>query len=226
MKSLRSILSLLIISFLFIHFENALSGNNKENNYADQIFIPATIKNKIQTGDIVLRNGKGFISDVFRQFSLKDKSYSHAGIISIEDDKIFVYHILQGMEQKSEVSGQKSKDAGINESYLRKELLESFCNSNNNSAYAIYRYDLSKNAKEKIIDKLESFSKKKIIFDSHFDLDTDSAMYCTELVYKAIEAASENEHYLPYSIVEGNKYIAPDNLYLNPHAALIYSRDY
>ncbi|HKR06294.1 MAG TPA: YiiX/YebB-like N1pC/P60 family cysteine hydrolase [Bacteroidia bacterium] len=226
MKSFWFTFIALVVFCLFMQFENNLSGSSKRNNYTGEFLIPGTIKNNIQSGDIILRNGKGFISDVFRQFSLKDKSYSHAGIISVEQDKIFVYHIIGGENRMAEVRGQKPEDEIMNGELLRKELLEAFCNSKENNAYAIYRYDLSKKAKENIITNLHSMYGKKIVFDSHFDLATDTALYCSELVYKAVTAAAADKNYIPLTIINGNKYIAPDNLYLNPHAALIYSYTY
>ena len=57
--------------------------------------IPAvTFGGNYQTGDIVLRNGKGFISDLFRNTSKREKKYSHAGIIVIENNQPYVYHML------------------------------------------------------------------------------------------------------------------------------------
>jgi hypothetical protein len=226
MKSFWFTFIVAVMFCLFMQPENNLSGSSRRNNYSGEFLIPGTIKNKIQSGDIVLRSGKGFISDVFRQFSLKDKNYSHAGIISVEQNKVFVYHILGEENRRPEVSGQKPEDKIMKGESLRKELLESFCNSKENNAYAIYRYDLSKKAKENIITNLHSMARKKIVFDSYFDLATDAAMYCSELVYKAVTAAAGDKKYIPFTMVEGNKYIAPDNLYLNPHAALIYSYTY
>jgi hypothetical protein len=209
MKTFRVILLILVILLCIIQHENSLSGSRKKDNYSKEIFISEEIQNKMQSGDVILRNGKGFISDVFRQFSLKDKSYSHAGIVSIEQKKVYVYHILGGEES--------------NEKSLRKELLASFCNFSQNDAVAVYRYDLSPHIKDNIIGKLQSLSRKKITFDSHFDLKTDSAMYCTELIYKVVTVASGNNKYFPTTFIDGNEYIAPDNLYLNGHASLIFT---
>src|SRR5689334_9587573 len=68
--------------------------------------------NSVESGDVVFRLGHGFISESMRKFSLKDPRYSHAGIISIENGKPVVYHLLGG---ESSVS------------ILQKESLEKFC---------------------------------------------------------------------------------------------------
>jgi hypothetical protein len=212
MKAFRIVITGGILLFLFSGHENNISGNSKSNIDFENTFPAEAIKSKIETGDIILRSGKGFISDVFRQFSLKDKRFSHSGIVSVEKNRIFVYHILG--------------DERSYGSQVRKELLDSFCNGKENNSFAVYRYDLTTDEKKNMVTNLQLFSERKIKFDSHFDLETDSAMYCTELVYKAVEATTGNKQYLPYTIINGNKYIAPDNLYMNRHSKLIYSYIY
>ena len=205
---------LLTVSFLFLLFlwnRNELLGSESKNVFHNQRFLHS-IENKFQTGDIILRSGKGFISHFFRELSLNDKKFSHAGIIYIEGNKIFVYHILGG------------KPGIANE--LRKEPLETFCNRNENNGFAVYRYDLSSDKKSEMIKMTEKLFSSKIKFDTHFDLSTDSEMYCTELVYKIVNTASGKNNYLPFTIVNSNKFIAPDNLYWNNHATLVISVDY
>jgi permuted papain-like amidase YaeF/Yiix C92 family enzyme len=201
-----------VVFFVFMQYEKSVSGNSIRNNCNRGCPIHASVKIKLQSGDVILRSGKGFISDVFRQLSSGDKKYSHAGIISIEEHKVFVYHILGGETKQG--------------SQIRKELLDSFCAEKNNKAFAVYRYDLANEEKKNMLNNLQLLFSKKITFDPHFDLATDSAMYCTELVYKVVEAAVHDKKYLPYTFAEGNKYIALDNLYMNPHSKLIYSRTY
>ena len=212
MKTFRIIFIAGAVILLFFKHEYSLSENSKPKNYFKNPFPDESIKNNFESGDIILRSGKGFISDVFRQFSLNDKKYSHAGIISVKQNKVFVYHILGGEAKQP--------------TQMRKELLDSFCSATENNSFAIYRYDLTNTEKENMLNNLNSFSQKKIIFDSHFDLATDSAMYCTELVYKMVESATTKKNYLPVTVIDGNKFIAPDNLYINAHARLIYSYAY
>ncbi len=45
---------------------------------------------------MVLRTGNDFTSESLRQLSFTDKTYSHCGIASIENDSIFIYHALGG----------------------------------------------------------------------------------------------------------------------------------
>ncbi len=212
MKKSGFVLMLSIVLFLFGRVENIFSGISKTSPDTDKLFISLETETKFQSGDIVLRSGKGFISDVFRQFSKNDKKYSHAGIISLEDEQVYVYHILGGKT--------------INGGQLRKELLSSFCDEKENSSVAVYRYDLNQKEVKNMMNALEVLKSKQMKFDSHFDLSTDSSLYCTELIYKLVEASSMKKNYLPFTIVDGQKYIAPDNLYINSHATLIFSNQH
>ena len=82
----------------------------------------------VQTGDIVFRLGHGFISESMRKFSLKDPRYSHAGIISIENGKPVVYHLLGGESSTTTI---------------QKESLEKFCSHTEAASFAVYRTSLS-----------------------------------------------------------------------------------
>jgi len=91
---------------LFCNKEN-LFGNHNLKVANNKVVFPEEIRTNLQPGDVILRSGKGFISNVFRQFSVKDKRYSHAGIIDSENGKFYVYHILGGT---SSTSGELKKN--------------------------------------------------------------------------------------------------------------------
>ena len=127
------------------------------------------IVGKVQSGDIVFRLGHGFISESMRKFSLKDPRYSHAGIVSIEEGRAIIYHLIGG---ESSVS------------VIRKESLENFCSPEEAASFAVYRAALT-NAQINLVDSLNRhYYKAKLPYDSRFDFSTDSALYCTEYVYK------------------------------------------
>lgn len=41
----------------------------------------------LKSGDLILRHGRGIISDAFMQLSVKEKKYSHSGLIHKEGGK-------------------------------------------------------------------------------------------------------------------------------------------
>lgn len=202
-RFLLPIFSLFLLSSLFK--ENFIY-NEDDLSSVSQIAIPHI---QLQTGDLILRDGRGFISEVFKSFSLKDPKYSHAGLINIENGKIYVYHALGGEENVS--------------NKLKKESLVNFCNSKISRAFAIYRYDLTTDQKQKLSQLVKESYTKKLEFDKQFDIETDDAMYCSEFIYKVITKATDSRNYLSTTDLKGIKYIAIDNLYYNQHCKLIYN---
>lgn len=165
-----------------------------------------------RSGDLIFRHGRGAISEALKLFSRHDAAYSHAGIISIENKKVFVYHAIGGEENPT--------------NHLRKDPLELFCNPNNVHSFGMYRLDLD-NDKFRKVDSLASvYFRKGLEFDTKFDLNTDDKMYCSEFVYKVILKVTGDKNYLPLSAVSGMKYVACDDLYLNPHCSCLYRYQY
>jgi hypothetical protein len=155
----------------------------------------------IQPGDLIVRTGKDFTSETFSKLSLKDKTYSHCGIASIEHDSIFVYHAIGGEWNPN----QK----------LRRDAIEIFCNPFENKGFGIFRYKLSADEKKNLIHFAQSHYKKGIIFDMQFNLATDDRMYCSEFVYKAVRAASLNKIALSVTILHHIQFVAIDNLFID-----------
>jgi hypothetical protein len=166
----------------------------------------------LHSGDLIFRHGRGAISDAFAFFSRRESKYSHAGIIHVENEKVYVIHAIGGEENPA--------------NKLRKDPLEVFCNPNNVTAFGIYHLDLNSAQLQKIdsIGLLEF--KNGLEFDTKFDLQTDDKMYCTEFVYKAIGQVTRHDKYLSLSKVSGFTYVACDDLYLNSHAIPVYSYNY
>jgi hypothetical protein len=159
-------------------------------------------KKLIRSGDLILRTGIDFTSETMRLLSSKDKTYSHCGIASIENDSLFVYHAI---------GGEFNPDQK-----LRRDPFELFCNPYENRGFGIFRYKLTAVQKEKLINVVHAFYKKGIKFDMQFDLATDDRMYCSEFVYKSIEQAIDHQIILPVTVLSHVKFIATDNLFINP----------
>jgi hypothetical protein len=167
---------------------------------------------KLRSGDLVFRMGRGFISHSMRQFSLKEPRYSHAGILALEANKVFVYHCIGGEDNP--------------ESELRKDLFESFCSPELAHSFGVFRLPVDAASGERIVCKADSLFKKRVLFDEQFDLSTDEKMYCTEFVYKTIKSLVSEKIPLSSSEVSGKKYIACDDLFLIPNTKLIYQTTY
>jgi len=178
------------------HFE---STPNSNISIPDSLFLP---------GDIIFREGRGIISDAFRQMSLNDKKYSHAGIIHGYNNQLYVFHTIGGEENKDRK--------------MRMDLLSDFISPLQSNAFAVYRTDLD-NMK---IDSIAStFYGNEVKFDAEFDLGTLDKLYCTEMVYRILTHVSGNDNYLPLTELSGVKYVSCDNIYLSPHLKNIFTQN-
>lgn len=151
----------------------------------------------VQSGDLVLRTGRDYTSEVMRKLSRHDKTYSHCGIASIENDSVFVYH---------SIGGEWNPDQK-----LKRDLFALFCNPYENRGFGIYRYSLNKKQKEEFLQNIHQFFKDQVKFDMQFSLDTDDRMYCSEMVYKAINPVLK----LKTTTINLIKFVAVDNLFVD-----------
>ncbi len=138
---------------------------NKTTNIKN---IPLT---NLNNGDLVLRCGRSTESYAV-YLADKNAEFTHLGIISIEDEIPFVIHVVP----------DKNK-------LVRKESLKEFLKPKNASEFAIYRSHYNKFFLDKVVQEANSFYLKKYEFDDKYDLETDSKLYCTELVLKAFNNA-------------------------------------
>ncbi|MFN8143084.1 MAG: YiiX/YebB-like N1pC/P60 family cysteine hydrolase [Bacteroidia bacterium] len=214
----ESVLLLVVCASLVLIF---LSGSGwiepvKAKMQASQVnkswLLAAPDKALLHSGDIIFRHGRGFISNAFLKFSLKDPRYSHAGIIEIENGNIFVYHCIGGEENKS--------------NKMKKESLAEFCRADRIHSFGIFRTDLGKEALAKIRNEVQAFYSNGLEFDTDFDLRSDNKMYCTEMVYKLLQDASGDKNYIPLTHVSGRTFVSCDNIYLSHHCTGIYSYNY
>ncbi len=160
------------------------------------------MKPLVKSGDLILRTGKDFTSELMRKLSQHEKTYSHCGIASWENDTLFIYHAL---------GGEWNPDQK-----LRRDLFEMFCNPYENRGFGIFRYKINHTQQKSIIDTARKFYKKGIMFDMKFDLATDDRMYCSEFVYKTIEKATKDSVVLGTTTLNHIQFIAVDNLFVNP----------
>ncbi len=164
-------------------------------------------KQLVHSGDLILRTGRDFTSDIVRKMSTKDFTFSHCGIASWENDTLFVYHSLSGQWNP--------------EKTIRRDTFAFFCNPYENKGLGIYRYQFNSEEIQKIVEQTKEFYHQKIIFDMQFDLATDDKMYCTEFIYKIFQKVLPNQNIIPLTKNQNISYVAVDNLFLNDHCAEI-----
>lgn len=155
-------------------------------------------------GDVILRNGVGIISELFATCSLADKTFSHAGILLDTDSGWVVCHALGG-----EASGEGG---------LLLDELEEFCSRQVTDTFMVFRLTDDAATRARVRSYCLRKRNEEVRFDRRFDLTDTSAMYCTELVYRAYESSTGGSISLPLTSFNGLRYVACDNLYLNRYA--------
>jgi hypothetical protein len=170
------------------------------------------IKPLIAQGDMILRTGNDFTSESLRQLSFTDKTYSHCGIASIENDTVFVYHALGGEWNPDEK--------------LRRDPLELFCNPMENRGFGVFSFKFSALQVKNLDSIVKAWYKKGIMFDMKFDLATNDRLYCAEFVSKAVTAASNSQINFSTSKINNFEFVAVDNLFLNKYCIEKYRAKY
>ena len=175
---------------------------NQEQRYNRDLRTIVQAEKNVKQGDLILRTGRDFTSDIMRRVSTKDKTYSHCGLASFEHDTLFVYHAI---------GGEWNPDQK-----LRRDPFELFCNPYESKGFGIYRYQLNRNEQLQIVNLIRNSYIKGIMFDMQFNLDSNDRMYCSEFVYKTIERATGYEIKIPVDTFNSLKFVAVDNLFINP----------
>jgi hypothetical protein len=154
---LLSVIILAICALAYIVFVEMPIG--------ESVFIQETgsLIALLEDGDIICRFGDRLYSHFFRGASIEDRRYSHTGIIRINDGFITVIH-AEGTTRPGE-------------DYVREDPLEEFISVSR--AIGIYRLN---------IDDTSLISSKAleyigIPFDWQWDMNDNSKLYCTELLY-------------------------------------------
>lgn len=127
---------------------------------------------KLKDGDLILRRGRSVESMAVCLLD-NNHDFSHIGIIARESDIPYVVHVVPE-----------------NPGFVLKEKTHEFLERSKASHYAVYRPLFKKHQLEEAAHKALSFYREKIVFDNHYDMNSDSALYCTELVIKAFKSVN------------------------------------
>jgi hypothetical protein len=227
---------LLFLSFLILSCSYRANQNNaaappSKNAYSGAQGLIKEGALLLKDGDLLLRSGQEYSSQMISRFSRNDKTYSHAGLVFIENGLPVVYHILPGDENPDEK--------------LRTDSLNAFLNPRRNFGFAIYRYRLDSNQVNRLKDIIHQWYRQGVYFDYEFNLKTSDRMYCSEMIRKALMLSSGNQIVLnttkptdteaatfskytkvPAFKVVHNDIVAIDNLFLHPECRLIKRFDF
>ena len=168
---------LLLVLPLFFFYSN---GKKPSLSHSDECTIPV---NRLKEGDIILRKGKGLISELLSKTALEDQTFSHAGIILKFGNQWMVCHAFGG--ESNPVQG------------VQLESVNDFTNQRLADSIAVFRYKIQEEEVERLRFRCMEYVRSKVPFDSHFDINDDASLYCTEMVSKAYTYATRERISLP-----------------------------
>src|SRR6185437_5283891 len=145
-----------------------LAAQKRSNNNLNNKTVDSSVR-LLRSGDLVVRTGTGVSSYMLCTMNQYDKTYSHCGIVAIENGYPFVYH---------SIGGEDNPDARV-----RRDSANFFFSPYNNMGFGIARYDLNEAEVNKLLQKARQYYIERRKFDMDFDLKTDDRLYCAELVY-------------------------------------------
>jgi len=158
-------------AWLFLHIYNSHSDREQaaSNYHLTRDEIPL-----IHDGDIILRHGYGFVSDLIVERLGEVYDISHCAIACKDSDSIYVIHsVSQSLSPYDGVQSQK---------------LEPFIHDSQENSVIIVRYKSKVPGKDgsNISRRAKQYLAKRIPFDHAFNINDSSEFYCQELPYKCI----------------------------------------
>lgn len=168
----------LLLSIIFYSCSDGSTAPPKELTREEKILANIdTFKAVARDGDLVVRLTDDVISQQVKYLNQRDPSFSHAGIIVTRNGQKMVCNI--GPDKPGSDT-------------VKFEPIDSFINTKNHVSCALYRYDFSASEASAFVSELENYHANNIRFDIRYALETDSVIYCSEMIYKSIQKATNN----------------------------------
>lgn len=156
----------------------------------------------VHTGDIIVRTGNDMTSYMFCRANRRDHTYSHCGIVSVENGYPFVYHSIGGEDNPDEV--------------LRRDSLNFWLSPVHNTGFGIRRTLFNPAQIDAMLQVAQSYYRQQKKFDLDFDIQNDDKLYCAELLYRAMNRAAADSNYIRPTHSAGYTYVAVDNITAAP----------
>ena len=204
-----SAVALFIIALTFISSKNYQYKDlsYKDKNSGLRVLQYETILSYLNDGDIIFRLGDRVWSDYFKELSLNEKRYSHVGIVRKQNYNVTVIHAeghaFEGKDQVNEVSLNDFLEHARSIGIYRLRTIEGESISNTALEYM------------------------GCPFDWQFDMDDDSKLYCSELLYVILRKLDKDTEIKKIWVKEMGKYIIPLDMYTQTeYFEEIYSIDF
>jgi hypothetical protein len=185
--------------------------NERAGNAFNKHAIDSAIS-MLHSGDLVLRIGGGADSYMLSQMNQRDKTFSHCGIVFIENGYPFVYHSIGGEDNPDE--------------RLRRDSAVFFFSPLHNLGLGVVRYNIGEQNINDLQKIVLQYYRERRKFDMDFDLKTDDKLYCAEFVYKAMNTALKDTSFIKPTTMLGHRFVGVDDLFMNKHARMIWQIKY
>lgn len=179
-----------------------LTDNNQEKriDYFNSKVYPV-MQQTAQSGDLITRMGTDITSLMLSKVNPTDTSYSHCGILNIENDSVIVYHCI---------GGEFNPDQK-----MKREPLYVFAHPENSKRVGLFSPDFTNPQKVQLMQHVKGLYASGLMFDMDFDLTTDDRQYCSEMIAKSIGQVLGNLKWVTITASDSLQWISIDNLYLN-----------
>jgi hypothetical protein len=193
-------------SLLSIHTDQSNKTQNSGFILSKQIGL--------QNGDLIFRRGRSIESQIVL-LSDGNSDYSHVGMIYLKDGKPLVVHSVPA-------------ENGDEYELIKLESVEDFLNEDKAVQFAVFRLEDSlMNSTKAASEYAYNCYLNKFRFDNQYDLNSDTRLYCTELIWKAyqqtgIDLVQNRLHDINF-IVINKRMIMPSSILESKYLKLVHS---
>ena len=164
------LLALAFLGFLFIKkYDKGAEKQRLRANYD----VSKEYIDLIKDGDVILRRGYGFVSDMIVKRLNEQVPISHCAIAEISDTSKMVIHSVS--QAVADLDGVQSQS------------LKRFIKDSKENSLIVVRFKYPDNQdSSKITNRARYYLDKKIPFDMKFDIQDSTRFYCTELIWRVL----------------------------------------
>ncbi len=192
------------------------------------VFTLGQIENiTLYSGDVVFRRGSGLVSDLVMILNSQSE-YSHVGVL-VSREALVGSAVFKGDTIHGEwwvVHTVPYEGESVADDHIVLENLESFFGEDKAQGGAIYRVEMDSVS----VSKIERYLMRELEicrpFDHDYSLESDSAHYCSELVYRAFMSVgmdlSSTRRTNPYVPSMPDEIITPHDLRVDKRLKLLY----
>lgn len=190
---MKQLINLFFLSIFFL-----LTGCGQASSDPDNAILPDTTQ--LHNGDLIFRKGRSNLSRIIT--TIYPGEFSHTGMLYKENNRWYVIH------------ASENDDNGKREEVMKVPLSQFTCNAR---AIGIARVNCPAWQTEAAVRNALRMAAERVPFDSEYNLEDHSKVYCTEMVYVAYKESGINllaSISTPDSVLTGG-YLFPENLWNN-----------